>query len=208
MQNQKTVLRNGNKRNGHPGKRNGQAKTNRKQQINTNFQAPNSSVQTSPKKGKLDSITFIYGFGAAIVLVGAMFKFLGWSFANELFIVGLSIEAVVFLISAFERKEEEVEYKWENVFPQLQGSSGNPLNGSGQGYAQAMDQFQQTLQGMTHEIGALANSMQEIRESMEASADSSIHMHDQMSDYIDLMNRYNDNLRVINDKYDQALDTP
>ena len=66
-------------------------------------------------KGKLDAITFIYGFGAAVVLVGAMFKFLGWQFANEMFILGLSIEAIVFLISAFERKTEENEYKCQEV---------------------------------------------------------------------------------------------
>ena len=70
-------------------------------------------------KGKLSPITFLYGFGAAVVLVGAMFKFLGWNYANEMFVVGLSIEALVFLVSAFERTTEDKEYEWDNVFPQL-----------------------------------------------------------------------------------------
>ena len=59
-----------------------------------------SNINQKESKGKLDLITFIYGVGAAIVLVGAMFKFLGWNYANEMFIVGLTVEAIVFLISS------------------------------------------------------------------------------------------------------------
>ena len=56
-------------------------------------------------KGKLKPLTFLYGFGAAVVLVGAMFKFLGWNYANQMFVVGLSIEARCFNIgiSAIKR---------------------------------------------------------------------------------------------------------
>ena len=55
-------------------------------------------------KGKLKPLTFLYGFGAAVVLVGAMFKFLGWNYANQMFVVGLSIEALVFLVSALSAR--------------------------------------------------------------------------------------------------------
>ncbi len=157
----------------------------------------------SPQKGKLDTITFIYGFGAAVVLVGAMFKFLGWPFANELFIIGLSIEAVVFLISAFERKEEEIEYKWENVFPQLQSEGETPnMNGS---YANAMDTFAQTLGEMTNNIQHLSDSLQEIRHSMRESAASSQEMRNQMGEFNDLMEHYNENLKTINSHYDEVM---
>lgn len=201
MQREQTAVRNGKRRNGHTNGKNGHRKVNKIQS------SPISSKQEKDKKGKLDTITFIYGFGAAIVLVGAMFKFLGWSFANELFIVGLSIEAVVFMISAFERKEEEVEYHWENVFPQLQGGqNGTQLNGNA--YSDAMEQFHSTLRGMTNEVRNLAESMRDIRESMQASSVSSKSMQDQMEDYIHLMDHYNENLRIINDKYDQVIDTP
>ncbi len=76
------------------------------------------------KERYFDYINFAYGIGAAIVIIGAMFKFLGWNYANEFFLVGLTTEALVFTISAFEykkRKNVEVQkkYRWENVFPQL-----------------------------------------------------------------------------------------
>jgi gliding motility-associated protein GldL len=75
--------------------------------------------QTTTRK-RLDLLNFFYGFGAAIILVAAMFKFKGWQYADTLFVVGLGAEAIVFLISAFEWKKDDDEgYRWERVFPQL-----------------------------------------------------------------------------------------
>lgn len=165
-----------------------------------------ASVQTKVEaKGKLDIITFIYGFGAAVVLVGAMFKFLGWAFANELFIIGLSIEAIVFLISAFERKEEEIEYKWEQVFPQLQADdSQSAINAMA--YGNAMNQFASTLGDLSQNIQSLSESLVDIRENIEDSARNSEEMKSQMSTFNELMDHYNDNLRAINDRYDQVME--
>jgi gliding motility-associated protein GldL len=154
-------------------------------------------------KGKLDAITFIYGFGAAVVLVGAMFKFLGWQFANELFVVGLSIEAVVFLISAFERKTDDKEYNWENVFPQLsQEGSENPDT---QSYGDALGQFSQTLGTMTNELKAVSDSLNQIKVELQSSAQNASEMKEKMSDFNSLMDNYNSNLRTVNDKYNQML---
>lgn len=156
-------------------------------------------------KGKLDAITFIYGFGAAVVLVGAMFKFLGWRFANELFIVGLSIEAVVFLISAFERKTEDKEYNWENVFPQL-NQIGN-ANADTQGYSDAMAQFSETLISMTQELKSVAESLNQIKGELQSSVQNTAEMKNKMADFNGLMDNYNSNLRSVNEKYNQMLNS-
>jgi len=68
---------------------------------------------------KFDYINFFYGVGAAIILIAAMFKFLGWNFGDILFIIGLTTEATIFLISAFEWKYFKQDYQWDKVFPQL-----------------------------------------------------------------------------------------
>ena len=44
----------------------------------------------------------LYGFGAAIVIIGAMFKIMHWPGAGPMLVVGLSTEAVIFFFSAFE----------------------------------------------------------------------------------------------------------
>ena len=46
----------------------------------------------------------IYGLGAAVVIVGAMFKLNGWAGATEMLILGLGTEALIFAFSAFEPK--------------------------------------------------------------------------------------------------------
>ncbi|MFK8044540.1 MAG: gliding motility protein GldL [Crocinitomicaceae bacterium] len=59
----------------------------------------------------------LYGIGAAIVIVGAMFKIMHWPFAGAMLVVGLSTEAVIFLFSAFEPLHEDPN--WELVYPEL-----------------------------------------------------------------------------------------
>ncbi len=46
----------------------------------------------------------IYGLGAAVVIVGAMFKLNGFAGATEMLILGLGTEAIIFALSAFEPK--------------------------------------------------------------------------------------------------------
>jgi gliding motility-associated protein GldL len=68
------------------------------------------------KKGKV-FMGYLYGWGAAIVIVGAMFKIQHWPFAGPMLVAGLSIEAVIFFFSAFEPPPEETD--WSLVYPQL-----------------------------------------------------------------------------------------
>ena len=49
----------------------------------------------------------IYGLGAAIVIVGAMFKLNGFGGATEMLIIGLGTEALIFAFSAFEPKSTD-----------------------------------------------------------------------------------------------------
>ena len=59
----------------------------------------------------------LYGIGAAVVIVGAMFKIQHWPFASLLLVVGLTTEAVIFFFSAFEKQHEEPD--WSLVYPEL-----------------------------------------------------------------------------------------
>lgn len=59
----------------------------------------------------------LYGLGAAVVIVGALFKIQHWPFAGPMLILGLSTEALIFTFSAFEPIHEDP--KWELVYPEL-----------------------------------------------------------------------------------------
>jgi gliding motility-associated protein GldL len=59
----------------------------------------------------------LYGFGAAIVIIGAMFKIMHWPGAGAMLVIGLSTEALIFIFSAFEPIHEDPN--WELVYPEL-----------------------------------------------------------------------------------------
>jgi gliding motility-associated protein GldL len=70
-------------------------------------------------KGWKRGIAFLYGVGAAIVILGALFKILHLPGANLMLIVGMGTETVIFAVSAFEPLPPDDHYEWDKVFPQL-----------------------------------------------------------------------------------------
>ncbi|TVZ52145.1 gliding motility protein GldL [Dokdonia sp. Hel_I_53] len=71
-------------------------------------------------------MNMVYGLGAAVVIIGALFKIMHWPFGNLMLIIGLITEAVVFAISAFEPVDDELD--WSLVYPELAGSNTNGKN--------------------------------------------------------------------------------
>ncbi len=64
-------------------------------------------------------MAYVYGWGAAVVLLGALFKINHYPYASEMLLVGLSTEALIFFLSAFEPLHEQ--YDWSLVYPELAG---------------------------------------------------------------------------------------
>ena len=58
-----------------------------------------------------------YSLGAAVVILGALFKILHLHGGNEMLCIGMGTEVLMFLLTAFDRPENQ--YKWEEVFPVL-----------------------------------------------------------------------------------------
>ena len=61
----------------------------------------------------------LYGIGASIVIIGALFKIQHWSGAGTMLAIGLFTESIIFFFSAFEPLHEEVD--WTLVYPELAG---------------------------------------------------------------------------------------
>lgn len=59
----------------------------------------------------------LYGWGAAVVIFGALFKILHLPGANIMLIIGMGTEVAIFFFSAFEPLH--VEYNWALVYPEL-----------------------------------------------------------------------------------------
>ncbi|HPF67127.1 MAG: gliding motility protein GldL [Flavobacteriales bacterium] len=59
----------------------------------------------------------LYGIGAAVVILGALFKIQHWPAAGFFLITGLLTEAIIFFFSAFEPPHEDPD--WSLVYPEL-----------------------------------------------------------------------------------------
>lgn len=68
-----------------------------------------------------DIMPKIYGIGASVVILGAMFKILDWPFASLMIGVGLTTEAIIFFLSSFEPKGKDLD--WSKVYPELAGEN-------------------------------------------------------------------------------------
>jgi len=68
-------------------------------------------------KGYKNFMSKLYGIGASLVILGALFKILHLQGANIMLMVGMGTEAIIFFFSAFEPLH--VEYNWALVYPEL-----------------------------------------------------------------------------------------
>lgn len=84
-------------------------------------------------------IAMAYGIGAAIVILGALFKIMHWPGADEMLIAGMGTEVLIFLISAFEPTYEE--YQWERVYPHLMDESSIEVFKGEGGYGEGGGSF-------------------------------------------------------------------
>ena len=71
------------------------------------------------QKGNITITNMVYGLGAAIVIVGALFKIQHWPYGSLILTIGMIVEALVFTYSAFERQQADLD--WSLVYPELAG---------------------------------------------------------------------------------------
>ena len=77
----------------------------------------------SKKKGGFVELLYktimpkVYGIGAAVVIIGALFKILHYEGADQMLFIGLTTEAIIFFLSAFEPPHQEPD--WSKVYPEL-----------------------------------------------------------------------------------------
>lgn len=115
----------------------------------------------SMNKKKL--FNYAYGIGAAVVIVGALFKIQHWPFGSEMLTIGMAVEAIVFFLSAFESVDEDLD--WSLVYPELAG--GQDRDQDRKDAAQAQSLLSSKLDDMLKEAKLDAGLMQSLGESLQ-----------------------------------------
>jgi hypothetical protein len=157
----------------------------------------------------------IIGVGAAVVLLGALFKIQSWQYASEMLTVGLLTEAGLFLMLGLLGPDKD--YYWEKLYPGLDdygskiapisegggGSSiiagGSPLDGGKveSHLANLLGEFK----GMAVDTKDMAKSMTSLKALQEADFGQ---VGDQMKKMGDFYANLNTAMSSINDSVDDA----
>jgi gliding motility-associated protein GldL len=106
------------------------------------------------------AMNFAYGMGAAVVIVGALFKLMHWPGASPMLIIGLGTEAFIFGLSAFDPVDKELD--WSLVYPELAGGEAKPKTAKGEDPKDAQGLLSQKLDQMLKDAkvdGALMESL-------------------------------------------------
>lgn len=69
-------------------------------------------------------VGMVYSIGAAVVIVGALFKIMHWPGASTVLVAGMCTEALLFMIGCLDKPHPE--FLWHEVFPQLLGHGTEP----------------------------------------------------------------------------------
>lgn len=120
-------------------------------------------------KGKRTVTNMVYGFGASLVILGALFKIQHWPGGSEILTLGMVVEALVFGYSALERQQADLD--WSLVYPQLRGESGGASPDGGSENAEAV--LSKKLDALLKEAkidGALVNSLGDSLRNFESAA--------------------------------------
>jgi len=105
-----------------------------------------------------------YGIGAAIVIVGALFKIQHWPYGSLIITIGMVVEAIVFFISAFDAVEEDLD--WTKVYPELGDADGEGAGVNGM-LSQKLDNLLQEAQVDTELMTNLGNSIKSFHTAAE-----------------------------------------
>ncbi|NEV94830.1 gliding motility protein GldL [Psychroflexus sp. YR1-1] len=116
------------------------------------------------KSGK-KIMNMVYGLGAAIVIIGALFKIMHWPYGNTMLIIGLVVEAGVFAVSAFEPVDSELD--WSKVYPELAQDSPDSKKTSSKVQKDEQGLLSQKLDEMLKEAKIDSQLMESLGESIK-----------------------------------------
>jgi len=140
-------------------------------------------------KTKKKLFNMAYGLGAAVVIVGALFKIVHWPGGTEMLTIGMIVEALVFALSAFEPVEEDLD--WTNVYPELVGGDANDK----EAVSDSQSLLSQKLDDMLQDANLDSAKMERLSESISTFAGAAEGIKP-ATDSIAASNRYAEQLSV------------
>ena len=145
-----------------------------------------------------------YGLGASVVIVGALFKILHLKGADMMLIVGMTVEALIFAISAFEPIHQEVD--WTLVYPELAGMDSGEKEEKGKGtVSQQLDKMLAEAKVGPELISSLGTGLKSLSENVRGMSDLSSATV-ATKEYTDNVQKASKSLEGVTTSYGRAVD--
>ena len=158
-------------------------------------------------------MNFAYGMGAAVVIIGALFKIAHFEFGpltgTLMLTIGLVTEAAIFALSAFETPPAELD--WSLVYPELAGGQAQPKSAKKEDPKEAQGLLSQKLDNMLKEAkidGELMASLGNSIKNFEGAAKSISPTVDAMAGqkkYAEEMGKAASQMEALNGLYQSQL---
>jgi gliding motility-associated protein GldL len=128
-------------------------------------------------KGYKNFMAKLYGWGAAVVIIGALFKINHWPGGEVLLIIGMGTESVIFFLSAFEPPHKE--WDWSLVYPELAGmiTENELIEKDGESVMVSKDPLTSQLDKMLGEANISSELIDRLGQGMQNLADSANSMN-------------------------------
>lgn len=140
-------------------------------------------------KTKKKMFNMAYGLGAAVVILGALFKIAHYPGGTEMLTIGMIVEAAVFALSAFEPVEDDLD--WTNVYPELAGGTAKDKEDA----ADSQGLLSQKLDTMLQDANLDTEMMERLSSSISSFAGAAEGLKP-ATDSIAASNRYAEQLSV------------
>tara|TARA_B100000927_G_scaffold278462_1_gene261150 strand:+ start:12734 stop:13372 length:639 start_codon:yes stop_codon:yes gene_type:complete len=143
----------------------------------------------------------LYGWGAAVVILGALFKIEGLPYASLMLMVGLGLESIIFFFSAFEKQHEEPD--WSLVYPELANMEDpNAAKRPAQQLDDALAKAKidnELVESLNEGLRAFGESAKQLNETVSAAAG--------ISEYNEQIQEGVKNMNALNSLYELQLQT-
>lgn len=168
----------------------------------------------SNKKGGFNDLLYktimpkIYGIGASVVILGAMFKILHLPGAGAMLGVGLTTEAIIFFLSAFEPPHHDPD--WSKVYPELAEDYEGAAPASRR-IGKGGDQMSQKLDKMLEQAKIGPELVESLGRGMQRLSDNVSKMNNMgdvgviTKDYADSLKQSTSVMNEVNKSYDTTL---
>tara|TARA_B100001540_G_C15699086_1_gene592956 strand:- start:187 stop:834 length:648 start_codon:yes stop_codon:yes gene_type:complete len=142
----------------------------------------------------------LYGWGAAVVILGALFKIEHLPGASYMLMAGLGIESIIFFFSAFEK--QHVEPDWSLVYPELAHMEDPDKKRPAQQLDDALEKAKidnELIESLNEGLRSFGESARQLNETVTAAAG--------ISEYNDQIQEGVKNMNALNSLYELQLQT-